>query len=115
MDLNMWVSHGWIRDCSRICRCESTRLVGTVIANAAIVPTGTSGSVDVYASQNTNLIIDINGYYAHQSGSRWRKARLVPPSLSFSGDAGRGILSAGAGNLNIATEGQTVLRSRMAM
>ena len=42
--------------------------VQTVIANAAIVPAGTSGSVDVYASQNTNLIIDINGYYAQQSG-----------------------------------------------
>ena len=26
MHLNMWVSHGWIRDCSRICRYESTRL-----------------------------------------------------------------------------------------
>jgi hypothetical protein len=26
MHLNMWVSHGWIRDCSRICRCESNRL-----------------------------------------------------------------------------------------
>src|SRR5262249_41890079 len=38
--------------------------VMTVIANAAIVPAGTGGSVDVYASQNTNLIIDINGYYA---------------------------------------------------
>src|SRR5205823_4787711 len=39
-----------------------------VISNAAIVPAGTSGSVDVYASQNTNLIIDINGYYASQTG-----------------------------------------------
>jgi hypothetical protein len=42
--------------------------VATVIANAAIVPAGTNGSVDVYASQNTDLIIDINGYYAPQSG-----------------------------------------------
>ena len=39
---------------------------GTIIANAAIVPAGTDGqgSVDVYSSSPTDLIIDINGYYA---------------------------------------------------
>src|SRR5262249_18676083 len=31
--------------------------VGTVIANAAIVPAGTGGSIDVFASENTDLII----------------------------------------------------------
>jgi hypothetical protein len=40
---------------------------GLVLANAAIVAAGTSGSVDVFASSATDLIIDINGYYA-QSG-----------------------------------------------
>jgi hypothetical protein len=39
-------------------------LTGTVTANAVIVPAGTSGSVDVFASNPTNLIIDINGYFA---------------------------------------------------
>ncbi len=37
---------------------------GTVTANAAIVPAGTSGSVDVYTTNATNLVIDINGYFA---------------------------------------------------
>ena len=39
------------------------------IANAAIVPAGNdgSGSVDAYASSTTDLIIDINGYYASPS------------------------------------------------
>ena len=39
---------------------------GYVVANAAIVPAGTDGqgSVDVFASDPTDLIIDINGYYA---------------------------------------------------
>src|SRR5205823_1452082 len=32
--------------------------------NAAIVPAGTGGSIDVYASQQTHLIIDVNGYFA---------------------------------------------------
>lgn len=37
---------------------------GSVTSNAAIVPGGTSGSVDVYANAPTDLVIDINGYYA---------------------------------------------------
>jgi hypothetical protein len=50
---------------------------GTVVANAAIVPAGTSGSIDVYASNNTDIIIDINGYYAPQPGSARAYARWV--------------------------------------
>jgi probable HAF family extracellular repeat protein len=37
---------------------------GSVIANAAIVPAGTSGGITVLASNPTDLIIDINGYFA---------------------------------------------------
>ena len=37
---------------------------GTVVANAAIVPAGTSGSVSVFVSNTTDLIIDVNGYFA---------------------------------------------------
>jgi hypothetical protein len=37
---------------------------GTVVANAAIVPAGTSGDISVYAYSATDLIIDINGYFA---------------------------------------------------
>ena len=43
--------------------------LGTVVANAAIVPAGTSGSVNVFANGPTDLIIDINGYYAPQGSS----------------------------------------------
>ena len=39
-------------------------LPGTIIANAAIVPAGTSGEVSVYPSSDTDLVIDINGYFA---------------------------------------------------
>jgi trimeric autotransporter adhesin len=83
--------------------------VNTVIANAAIVPAGTSGSVDVYASQNTHLIIDINGYYAQQSGITLAQGSAGAPPLSFSGDSGTGIFSTGAGTLNIATGGTSRL------
>jgi uncharacterized repeat protein (TIGR03803 family) len=37
---------------------------GTIVANAAIVPAGTSGGVAVYPSDATNLLIDVNGYFA---------------------------------------------------
>ena len=35
-----------------------------IVGNAAIVPAGTSGSVDFFAYADTDLVIDINGYYA---------------------------------------------------
>ena len=37
---------------------------GTIVANSAIVPTGTSGDVSVYASSATHLVLDVNGYFA---------------------------------------------------
>lgn len=36
---------------------------GRTKANAAIVPTGTNGAVSVYASNTTNVILDIDGYF----------------------------------------------------
>jgi DNA-binding beta-propeller fold protein YncE len=37
---------------------------GTTVANAAIVPAGTGGGITVYPSQDTDLVVDINGYFA---------------------------------------------------
>lgn len=37
---------------------------GAWVANAAIVPAGTGGKIDVLASDQTEVIIDINGYFA---------------------------------------------------
>ncbi len=37
---------------------------GTVVANAAIVPAGTDGDIEVFASNDTDLVIDVNGYFA---------------------------------------------------
>lgn len=39
---------------------------GTVTANAAIVPAGQNGEISIYPSQDTDLVIDINGYFAPQ-------------------------------------------------
>ena len=37
---------------------------GTIVANAAIVPAGTSGGITVYPTDDTDLAIDVNGYFA---------------------------------------------------
>jgi hypothetical protein len=36
---------------------------GSVLANAAIVPAGSGGSIDVFALQNADFVLDINGYF----------------------------------------------------
>jgi hypothetical protein len=36
---------------------------GTLASNTGIVPAGSNGSIDVYASNPTDLVVDINGYY----------------------------------------------------
>ena len=43
-------------------------LQGQIAANAAIVPAGTNGAVSVYVSNASNVLIDINGYFAPQGG-----------------------------------------------
>jgi len=39
-------------------------LTGSITANAAMVPAGLNGSIDVVATNPTDLLIDINGYFA---------------------------------------------------
>ena len=81
--------------------------LGTVVANAAIVPAGNdmSGSVNVFASNNTDLIIDINGYYAPQNGITLAQGSASAPSLSFMGEATTGIFSQAAGTVSIVSNG----------
>ena len=37
---------------------------GTVVANAAIVPAGTSGEVSVFVYNTSDVVLDVNGYFA---------------------------------------------------
>ena len=37
---------------------------GTTVANAAIVPAGTGGSLSVFSTADADLVLDINGYFA---------------------------------------------------
>jgi hypothetical protein len=76
-------------------------LLGTVVANAAIIPAGMDGSVNVFASNNTDLVIDINGYYAPQSGITLTQGSAGAPSLSFANDPATGVYSPAGGIVNI--------------
>jgi hypothetical protein len=37
---------------------------GRVVANAAIVPAGTNGAISIYVTDPTDVLFDINGYFA---------------------------------------------------
>ncbi|MBV9396454.1 MAG: hypothetical protein JO062_00640 [Bryobacterales bacterium] len=37
---------------------------GTIVANAAIIPAGAGGSIDIFVHDATDAIVDINGYFA---------------------------------------------------
>ena len=37
---------------------------GQAVANAAIVPAGTEGAIEIFVSDTTDVFFDINGYFA---------------------------------------------------
>src|ERR1022692_4673314 len=78
-------------------------LLGTLLANAAVVPSGTSGSIDVFVTDTTQVIIDVNGYYAPQFSLA--NGTAAAPSLTFAGDNTSGLYSSGAGTVSVATAG----------
>jgi hypothetical protein len=47
---------------------------GKILANAAIVPAGSGGAIDVFVTDTTDVIVDINGYFA---------PRTTPNGLMF--------------------------------
>lgn len=49
-------------------------LNGGIVANAAIVPAGTAGAIDMYVTDATDVVLDINGYFAPSD---------VPSGLQF--------------------------------
>jgi Putative binding domain, N-terminal len=52
---------------------------GRIKANAALVPAGTKGAVSVFATEDTHLVIDINGYFVPASTETALAFYPVPP------------------------------------
>ena len=53
-------------------------LDGRTKANAAIVPAGANGAVSVYVTDTTNVVLDIDGYFAPTGGSTLAFYPLTP-------------------------------------
>ena len=75
---------------------------GTVVANAAIVPAGANGAIAVYTSDATDVLFDINGYFAPPSGAGLQFYPVTPCRVAdtrsgagFSGPFGPPIMPAG--------------------
>jgi YVTN family beta-propeller protein len=55
---------------------------GTYVANAAVVPAGTAGAIDVFPDGSTDLVIDINGYFA-PPGQGGLSLNTIAPCRAF--------------------------------
>jgi uncharacterized repeat protein (TIGR03803 family) len=51
----------------------------TIVANAAIVAAGTSSGIAVYPDEDTDLVVDINGYFAAPGGQNGLSLYVVAP------------------------------------
>lgn len=58
--------------------------LGGAVANAALVSAGTNGAVSVYATNLTDVILDINGYFVAQSNASTQSLALGVGSLPTS-------------------------------
>ena len=73
----------------------------TVVANAAIVPAAPDGDIDVYAYNSTDLIIDINGYFA-APGANGYSLYPVTPCRAYDSRNNNGQPFTGERTVNIA-------------
>jgi hypothetical protein len=48
---------------TRMPNVSTLNYAGSVVANAAIVPAGTNGAINVYVNFGTDVRFDINGYF----------------------------------------------------
>lgn len=60
----LWVLSTWPAGQSQPKTSTLNAPTGTITANAVIVPAGSNGGIDVWVSDSTDLVIDINGYFA---------------------------------------------------
>src|SRR5437660_8319945 len=51
---------------------------GAITANAALVPAGTNRDVDVFVTENTDLVVDVNGYFAPPASGGLSFHTLLP-------------------------------------
>jgi hypothetical protein len=82
-------------------------IAGTIVSNSAIVPAGADGGFNILTLNATELVIDINGYFALPETLPFG-GTAAAPALTF-GDTTTGLYSTGAGSVSIATNGVNAL------
>jgi hypothetical protein len=75
-------------------------LTGAIVANAALVPAGNSGSINAFATDQTHLVLDVNGYFAPPGAANAQRYFAVTPCRLLdtrlaNGEFGGPILEAG--------------------
>jgi hypothetical protein len=85
---------------------------GVVTANAAIVPAGTNGDISVFVTNDSDLVIDINGYFAPPGAGglsffpltpcRVVDTRNPPGSQPFIGELSVNVAASNCGALGVA-------------
>jgi hypothetical protein len=74
---------------------------GTAVANAALVPAGTNGDISIFASDDTDVLFDVNGYFAPPGTSELQFYPLTPCRVAdtrgfgFTGTQGPPAMAAG--------------------
>jgi pseudomonalisin len=76
---------------------------GTVTANAAIVPAGSGGDVSIYVSNSTDVVLDVNGYFAPPA-TGGLSLYTVPPCRVLDTRNGAGVFK---GTLAVPVQGST--------
>ncbi len=66
-------------------------LTGTYVANAAIVPAGTSGKITTYVSNDTDLLIDVNGYFSNTGSNGLSLYPVIPCRVIDTRHVGSGL------------------------
>lgn len=75
---------------------------GAVTANAAIVPAGTNGDISVFVTQASNLVIDVNGYFAPPGTGGLSLHNLAPCRVLDTRNPSGSLPFNGAKDLNVA-------------
>lgn len=85
---------------------------GTVVANAAIIPAGSpNGGVSVFASNDTDVIVDIDGYFAApNTGGLWlytvAPCRVLDTRSSSGAFNGTLVVNVGSSSCNVSANAQ---------
>jgi hypothetical protein len=77
-------------------------ITGAVTANGAIVPAGTNGDISVFVTQASDLVIDVNGYFAPPGPGGLSLHNLAPCRVLDTRNPAGSLPFNGAKDLNVA-------------